>query len=194
VSFATFAVDDDLIRIGNGPEKRVANRATYGYHATDDHESKRHAIDGRTECPKQTHRNGTSEHPRGHLFQKFNKTFENGHARVGHGKMKKIIILCCAVALVLAGALVLSHSRKARTSKRYACIGNLRMIDSAKEQYAMQQDLTNGANVSIDQMLIYFPPRWSADFILNHYCPAGGQYTINPVGTDPECSAEGHGL
>ena len=51
----------------------------------------------------------------------------------------------------------------------------------AKEQYAEDNHLTNGAFVAETALLPYLGRPTSA-------CPEGGVYSVNPVGEVPECS------
>jgi len=74
-------------------------------------------------------------------------------------------------------------------ARRSACINNLRIIDSAKEQTAMANGFPDGSVVSGQQIGEYIKGGWPA-----LKCPAGGTYSINPVGVDPECSVPGHSL
>ena len=73
--------------------------------------------------------------------------------------------------------------------KRNACINNLRIIDSAKEQFAMANRLAEGAVVQGPPIGAYIKGGWTA-----MKCPAGGKYTINPIGRNPQCPVPGHSL
>lgn len=73
--------------------------------------------------------------------------------------------------------------------KRQQCINILRQIDSAKEQFAMANKLGDAAVVQGPAIGAYIRGGWDAV-----RCPAGGKYTINPVGRDPVCSVPGHSL
>ena len=72
-------------------------------------------------------------------------------------------------------------------AKRNRCINQLRMIDSAKEQTAMERHLTDGAVVTGEQISGYLRGGWKGT-----KCPAGGTYKINAIGKNPECSVPGH--
>lgn len=68
------------------------------------------------------------------------------------------------------------------------CINNLRIIDAAKEQCAMERGLSDGDEVD---------PSWLNKYFMGEKvptCPAGGKYTLNPIGKNPECSIPGHSL
>ena len=71
---------------------------------------------------------------------------------------------------------------------RNACINNLRQIDAAKNQFALENKKTNGDLVTEADIKAYLPggvlPK----------CPAGGKYTIGKVGENPTCSIDGHVL
>ena len=69
-----------------------------------------------------------------------------------------------------------------------ACINNLRMIDGAKQQWALENALTAEA---VPQPADIEP--YLRDSVIPA-CPAGGVYTLNAVGLQPLCSVPGHSL
>jgi predicted RNase H-like nuclease (RuvC/YqgF family) len=69
-----------------------------------------------------------------------------------------------------------------------ACINNLRQIDAAKQEWALENDKTVGAVPPAQDLLPYLQDN------LFPVCPAGGVYAINPVGVPPTCSIPGHVL
>ena len=69
-----------------------------------------------------------------------------------------------------------------------ACINNLREVDAAKQQWALENNKTTGAVPGVQDLLPYLP-----DSVFP-VCPAGGVYTINAVGVPPTCSIPGHAL
>ena len=68
------------------------------------------------------------------------------------------------------------------------CINNLRQIDAAKQQWALENDKTADAVPSAQDLLPYFSN------LVFPVCPSGGTYTINAVGVPPTCSVPGHVL
>jgi regulator of replication initiation timing len=68
------------------------------------------------------------------------------------------------------------------------CINNLRQIDAAKQQWALENDRTDDAIPSAQDLLPYFGDG------LFPVCPSGGIYTINAVDVPPTCSIPGHVL
>ena len=74
-----------------------------------------------------------------------------------------------------------------RTGSRNACINNLRQIDGAKEQWAMEKKIASGEPGVEAEIATYIKggiPK----------CPAGGKYSIGKVNEPPRCSVPDHGL
>jgi hypothetical protein len=74
------------------------------------------------------------------------------------------------------------------SAQKRMCIENLRQIDGAKEQWALETKRAVGADViegEVNRYLVNGVPI---------HCPAGGNYTYGKVGDDPRCSVPGHGL
>jgi chromosome segregation ATPase len=69
-----------------------------------------------------------------------------------------------------------------------ACINNLRLIDAAKQQWALQHQKRAGALLTATDLLPYLKSNAVP------VCPAGGVYTLNPVGIAPICNIPGHTL
>jgi hypothetical protein len=86
-------------------------------------------------------------------------------------------------------AIAIPNFIKARdTAQTNACINNLRQIDAAKQQWALENGKKNDAIPTENDLTPYFK---------NHQmprCVAGGVYTIGPVGEPPTCSVPGHQL
>lgn len=90
-----------------------------------------------------------------------------------------LIGLLCAIAIP-------SYVRTREFSQMEACVNNLRQIDGAKDRYAVEANKKTGDPVNQPDIIPYFVKKWQD-------CPAGGSYTINPVGTDPTCNrGDGH--
>jgi hypothetical protein len=76
---------------------------------------------------------------------------------------------------------------KARaTSQQNACINNLRQIDAAANQWALENRKTTGNSISYPTDLTPYIKLNSASSIPP--CPAGGTYSETHVGTNPICS------
>ena len=68
------------------------------------------------------------------------------------------------------------------------CINNLRLIDDAKQQWAVDFDQPDSAVPAEKDLAPYLK-----DGVLPS-CPAGGAYRINAVDELPTCSVPGHAL
>ncbi len=69
-----------------------------------------------------------------------------------------------------------------------ACINNLRQIDAAKQQWALENSKPADAVPKAPDLLPYLK-----DGIFP-VCPDGGSYSLNAVGENPTCSIQGHVL
>ena len=92
----------------------------------------------------------------------------------------EIMIVVLIIGILMAIA-VPNFIQARQTSRMNSCIANLKQIDSAKEQYAMEAKLDTGATVTSANLA----PTYVKSF---PSCPGGGTYTINVVGTNPVCS------
>jgi cell division protein FtsN len=68
------------------------------------------------------------------------------------------------------------------------CINNLRQIDGAKNQWALEHQKGPDAVPLPQDIAPYFPNTQIPQ------CPAGGRYTLNAVNKAPTCSIPGHTL
>jgi len=85
-------------------------------------------------------------------------------------------------------AVVAQQQAQTEASRRNACINNLRQIDAAKQQWALENNKTDEAVPAAVDLLPYLKGN------VFPVCPSGGSYTINAVGTPPTCSVPGHVL
>ena len=69
-----------------------------------------------------------------------------------------------------------------------ACINNLRTIEGAKDQWALENKNGTGAAVNAQDIQPYLRNN------VVPVCPQGGTYTLNAVGALPTCSIPGHVL
>ena len=81
-----------------------------------------------------------------------------------------------------------ADSSPAAIAQLNTCINNLRQIDAAKQQWALENEKTADAMPTVQDLLPYF----RAGFF--PVCPAGGTYLINMVAVPPTCSVPGHVL
>ena len=95
-----------------------------------------------------------------------------------------------AVPGILAAIAIPNFVKARATSQQNACINNLRQLDAAENQWALEKGKKNGDVCTEDDLKSYVR---LADGKLPK-CPAGGTYTIGPVGAAPKCSVPGHVL
>lgn len=83
-------------------------------------------------------------------------------------------------------------ARKAASSteanQRNACINNLRQIDAAKQQWALENGKGANDTPTEDNLKPYLPGK---NFPV---CLSGGKYTIGKASEPPTCSIPGHAL
>jgi type II secretory pathway pseudopilin PulG len=100
-----------------------------------------------------------------------------------------VIIWSIAGILIvgLALAVVIPNFVKARvTSCANACVNNLRQIDAAAQQFALERGLTNGQPIHFPDDLTPYIKLNSAGSIPP--CPKGGRYSISKIGETPTCT------
>jgi prepilin-type N-terminal cleavage/methylation domain-containing protein len=104
----------------------------------------------------------------------------------------EIMIVVLIIGILMA--IAVPNFIKARTnSQTRTCIANLRQIESAKEQWAME----SGANASASPTQTQLVGTATSGFIKAWpSCPTSGTYTIGDMSTRPACSnsADGHVL
>ena len=100
-----------------------------------------------------------------------------------------IVVLIIGILVAIAVPNFVKARESARTK---ACIANLRQIDSAKEQYGIDNRLSAGSTISGFSVLA--GAGTTTYMKTTPQCPSGGAYTINALGTNPVCSfsASGH--
>jgi len=76
-------------------------------------------------------------------------------------------------------------------AERNACINNLRQIDAAKNQWALENNKPATAVPTEQDIAPYIKLDANGNIPV---CPSGGTYTINAVGIPPTCSIPGHVL
>ncbi|MBA4150559.1 MAG: DUF4190 domain-containing protein [Verrucomicrobia bacterium] len=130
----------------------------------------------------------------GHVARKRIRNSEGALTGEGFGLAGLILgyvnlaILLLIIPLLLA--IAIPNFVKARsTASVNSCINNLRQLDGATAQWAIENKKPEGSLVTASDI---------NDYLKNGTeslkCPQGGEYTIGPVGEDPTCSVEGHEL
>ena len=99
-----------------------------------------------------------------------------------------LVEIMIVVAIIgLLAAIAIPNFVKARaTSQANACINNLRQIDAAANEFALERGQQTGATINLTVDLTPYIKLNSAGSIPP--CPAGGSYSLSLVGTNPVCS------
>jgi prepilin-type N-terminal cleavage/methylation domain-containing protein len=100
----------------------------------------------------------------------------------------EIMIVVLIIGILMAIA-VPNFVKARESSRRNTCIANLKQVDSAKEQWAMDTRKNAGDTCAMTDLV-----GTAAYLKATPVCPSGGTYTVAAVGTNPTCSISGHAL
>ncbi len=102
-----------------------------------------------------------------------------------------LVEIMIVVAIIgLLAAIAIPNFIKARTtSQTNACINNLRQIDGAIQQWALEAQQSASATVTSANIAPYLG-RGTQGAVINTdiKCPAAGTYAITDVATKPSCT------
>ena len=95
------------------------------------------------------------------------------------------IMIVVAIIGLLAAIAIPNFVRARATAQANACINNLRQIDAAVNQWALENKAVTDQAVAMTDLTIYIKLN-SANLIPQ--CPANGIYSVTLVGKNPTCS------
>lgn len=103
------------------------------------------------------------------------------------------IMIVVAIIGLLAAIAIPNFVKARKTAQANACINNLRQIDGAKQQWALENKKAPSAACASTDIDDYLGRGSSGVFPT---CPTGGSYTVGNVDVVPTCSksADGHVL
>jgi hypothetical protein len=113
----------------------------------------------------------------------------DGCLTIGNGSQSyanAVLLPGVAMAGMLSAIAIPNFVKAREVSQRNACINNLRQIDAAKQQWALEKGKQPTDVPTWDDIKQYL-------YRIPH-CPAGGTYTINAVSERPQCSVPRHAL
>lgn len=106
------------------------------------------------------------------------------------------IMIVVAIIGLLAAIAIPNFVRARSKAQQNTCINNLRQIDGAKQQWALETRQQSDATPTANDIAPYLGRAGSVASIV---CPAGGSdatfdtsYTINAVNTAPVCNIMGN--
>ena len=104
-----------------------------------------------------------------------------------------LVEIMIVVAIIgLLAAIAIPNFVKARTtSQKNACINNLRQIDGAKQQWALENKAAATATPTSANVQPYLGRGSTGTYPT---CPAAGTYSLNNLSTAPSCDKTGHVL
>jgi prepilin-type N-terminal cleavage/methylation domain-containing protein len=103
------------------------------------------------------------------------------------------IMIVVAIIGLLAAIAIPNFVRARQTSQTNACINNLRQLDGAKQQWALENGQKASAEPTPSQIKVYLG-RGSAGSITKVYCPLSSAktpldgYNVLTVGEAPTCA------
>jgi hypothetical protein len=112
-----------------------------------------------------------------------------GRLSVGSGSQSfanMALVPTVAVPAMLSAIAIPNFVKARSTSQQNACINNLRQLDAAKNQWALEKH-RQSTDVPAREDLLPYLQHWPV-------CPAGGTYTLGAVSEPPRCSVPGHVL
>lgn len=107
------------------------------------------------------------------------------------------IMIVVAIIGLLAGIAIPNFIKARETARKNACINNLRLIDSAVQQWALENNKNGSDTVVVDQLTAFLNRGGTGE--INGKapgavkCPSGGTYTLTTVDARPTCSKSDQG-
>jgi hypothetical protein len=101
---------------------------------------------------------------------------------------KNLLLVACVSAVVIPGVFsfyLWSARIDRRTTPEVACFHNLRQIDGAEEQWALENHKTTNDTPTWTDLQGYL-------ISTNIRCPVGGDYSLTRIGEPPKCSIPEH--
>jgi prepilin-type N-terminal cleavage/methylation domain-containing protein len=97
-----------------------------------------------------------------------------------------IEIMIVVTTIGLLSAIAVPNFQQARAmTQQNACLNNLKKIDVAKDQYALDNNTSTGV-IPSDLAL---SPYVKGGIQIAKACPSGGSISVNAIGSDPTCTS-----
>jgi prepilin-type N-terminal cleavage/methylation domain-containing protein len=107
-----------------------------------------------------------------------------------------LVEIMIVVAIIgLLAAIAIPNFVKARTSAQTnACIANLKQIQGAIEQWALETKASPGDAVTLTDISGGTDKHIAKEINNGLDCPGGGTYAVTDISADPTCTITGHAL
>src|ERR1700753_3182718 len=105
------------------------------------------------------------------------------------------IMIVVAIIGLLAAIAIPNFIKARETARRNACINNLRLIDGAIQQWALENNMNSTDTVPVSALTVYLGRGGTGTIngTGGTKCPSGGTYTVSNVNSKPTCSfGNGH--
>jgi len=100
------------------------------------------------------------------------------------------IMIVVAIIGLLAAIAIPNFVKARNSSQKNACINNLRQLDAATQQWAMENNASNSTSAAANSAAIYAYLKGGLPI-----CPGSGTYALGAVVTNtPTCTISGHAL
>ncbi len=120
-------------------------------------------------------------------------TFTQNKAKKSGFTLVEIMIVVAIIGLL--AAIAIPNFVKARTSAQTnACIANLKQIQGAIEQWALETKASPGDVVALTDISGDNTKHIAKEINNGLDCPGGGTYAVTDISTDPTCTIADHEL
>ena len=100
------------------------------------------------------------------------------------------IMIVVAIIGLLAAIAIPNFIKARETARKNTCINNLRLIDGAVQQWALETGMNSTTTVSLPALTVYLGRGGTGTINATGgtKCPSGGTYAATTVNAKPTCS------